>query len=93
MIIDTSAGPERRVGDVGGMSHGLFEGTPAHDDHRFRQMVVSGCTYSEAELIGWANGTIGAARRDSDPAAASSIDDVMGILEPRGWILLEFLTP
>jgi len=94
MVIDTSAGPEQKVGDVGGLSHGVFQGTPARDDHRFRQMVVSGCTYSETELIAWANAmTEPGTRRETDPPApADSIERAMGILEPRGWIVLEFLT-
>ena len=94
MVIDTSVGPEQKVGDVGGLSHGVFQGTPTHDDHRFRQMVVSGCTFSEPELIAWANAmTEPMTRCETDPAdPADSVEDVMGILEPRGWVVLEFLT-
>jgi hypothetical protein len=83
LVIDASTGSESKVGDVGGLSHGVFQGVPAFDDHRFRQMVLSGSTYSETSLLRWAEKMLS--------QKLVTVEDAVKLIRPKGWIVLEFL--
>jgi len=71
LVIDSSTGQEQKVADTRGISHGIFQGVPAFDDHRHRLISVPGCTYSETALLEWVDGLLGTAgvKREGDPEA------------------------
>jgi hypothetical protein len=98
LVIEARPG-EVQVGEVEGLSHGVFRGCPAHGDSRYRNMVVMGSTESEEALlanalkIADADSSIPEPRgKFCTPPKVTTVEQAVEVYKNGGWVVLEFLT-